>query len=158
MKHVLIAPIALLAAAGCTQADRATANAAGSDNIAVAAESRPEGSIGGASQPAGHMAGSDHRSGDHMALMTGAPGDSPATLGYKASMMKMMQDMPPYTGDPDVDFNKQMRVHHIAAIDMAEAQLAHGRDPATTALARKIMADQKREVAQIDAWLRARGQ
>lgn len=73
-------------------------------------------------------------------------------------MMKMMQGMPPYTGDADIDFNKQMRVHHLAAIDMAEAQLANGQDAATKALAQKIISDQKKEVAQIDAWLQQRGQ
>jgi len=69
-----------------------------------------------------------------------------------------MQGMPPYTGDADVDFNKQMRVHHLAAIDMAEVQIAQGTNPETKALAQKIIADQRREVAQIDAWLQQRGQ
>ncbi len=86
------------------------------------------------------------------------PGDSAATRGYKQSMARMMAKAPPYTGDADVDFNKQMRVHHVAAIDMAEVQLANGKDYASKALARKIIKDQMREVAQIDEWLRQRGQ
>jgi uncharacterized protein (DUF305 family) len=93
-----------------------------------------------------------------MAMMTPAAGDSAATKGYKQSMMKMMQGMPPYTGDADVDFNKQMRTHHLAAIDMGKVQLANGKDAQSRALATKIIADQEREVAQIDAWLATRGQ
>ena len=72
--------------------------------------------------------------------------------------MTMMQGMPPYTGDADVDFNRQMRTHHLAAVDMAEVQLANGKDAESRALATKIIADQKREVAQIDGWLAKRGQ
>jgi uncharacterized protein (DUF305 family) len=91
-------------------------------------------------------------------MMTPQPGDAAATRGYKQAMMRMMQGMPPYTNDADVDFAKQMRVHHLAAIDMAEVQLANGKDEPTKALARKIISDQKAEVAQLDAWLQQRGQ
>jgi uncharacterized protein (DUF305 family) len=93
-----------------------------------------------------------------MASTTPQPGDSAATRGYKEAMARMMDGAPPYTGDADIDFNKQMRIHHIAAIDMAEVHLANGKDEGSKALARKIIADQKREVAQIDAWLQQRGQ
>ena len=40
-------------------------------------------------------------------------GDSAATQGYKASMMTMMHMAPAFTGDADVDFMKQMKVHHL---------------------------------------------
>jgi len=41
--------------------------------------------------------------------MTPAPGDSPATRGYKQSMNDMMADMPAFTGEPDEDFMRQMK-------------------------------------------------
>lgn len=50
-----------------------------------------------------------------------------------------------------------MKVHHQAAIDMAEVQLANGKDAATKALAQEIIGAQHREIAQIDAWLAQRG-
>jgi uncharacterized protein (DUF305 family) len=43
-------------------------------------------------------------------------------------MMKMMEAMPKFTGDADIDFMKQMRTHHEAAIDMAKVVLANGKD------------------------------
>ena len=163
MKTALLAPLAMLIVAGCSQPDAtntaAAAPADASQGSAVAANTRPDGSIIDESKPHEHTEANAHDKpmGD-MAMMTPAAGDSAATKGYKQSMMKMMQGMPPYTGDADVDFNKQMRVHHLAAIDMAEVQIAKGTNPETKALAQKIIADQRREVAQIDAWLQQRGQ
>ena len=66
--------------------------------------------------------------------------------------------MPPYTGDADVDFNKQMRRHHLSAIDMAKVKLANGKNAESRALATKVISDQEQEIAQIDAWLAKRGQ
>lgn len=93
-----------------------------------------------------------------MGMMAPSPSDSPATQGYKKSMNDMMADMPPFTGEADVDFMRQMKVHHTAAIAMAETELRHGDDPEARALAEKIIADQRAEIAQIDAWLTARDQ
>lgn len=92
-----------------------------------------------------------------MAMMTPAPDDTPATRSYKQSMTTMMSSMPAYTQDADVDFNRQMKVHHQAAIDMAEIELANGKDPASKALAQEVITAQRREIAQIDAWLAERG-
>ena len=161
MKTILLAPIALLIVTGCSQPN-ATNTAAAPGNMsqdpAVAANTRPDGTIIDESKPHEHSEANAHDKPMDMAMISPAAGDSAATKGYKQSMMKMMQGMPPYTGDPDVDFNKQMRTHHLAAIDMGEVQLANGKDAQTKALARKIIADQKREVGEIDAWLQKRGQ
>jgi len=157
MKTAHFATLALLAAAGCSQSGQGDKAAADPEAAEIAANTRPDGSIIDESKPHEHTAANAHPEMD-MAMMTPAAGDSAATRGYKQSMMKMMQGMPPYTGEADVDFNKQMRTHHLAAIDMAEVQLANGKDAETRALATKIIADQKREVAQIDAWLQKRGQ
>jgi hypothetical protein len=166
MKFTLLAPFALLALAACSgggdKSSAADTNAAAGevagDEAAIAANTRPDGSIIDESKPHKHTAENAHPTTDHMAMMAPAAGDSAATRGYKQSMMRMVQGMPPFTGDADIDFNKQMRVHHLAAVDMAEAQLANGKDEPTKALARKIIAEQKKEVAQIDAWLQQREQ
>ena len=163
MKTALLAPLAMLLIAGCSQPDATNTAAAppadATQGSAVAANTRPDGSIIDESKPHEHTEANAHDKpmGD-MAMMAPQPSDSAATKGYKQSMSRMMQGMPPYTGDADVDFNKQMRTHHLAAIDMAEVQLANGKDAESRALATKIIADQKREVAQIDAWLQKRGQ
>ncbi len=83
--------------------------------------------------------------------------DSTATAGYKSAMMKMMQAAPKFTGDADVDFMKQMRSHHQAAIDMANVVLTNGKDGETMGLAREIIAAQEKEIALIDAWLAKKG-
>ena len=65
--------------------------------------------------------------------------------------------MPPDTGEADVDFDKQMRRHHVSnRYDQGSA-----RQTARTlkaALATKFISDQEKEIAQIDAWLAKRGQ
>jgi uncharacterized protein (DUF305 family) len=61
-------------------------------------------------------------------------------LDSKSAMMKMMEAMPKFTGDADIDFMKQMRTHHEAAIDMAKVVLANGKDVDTKKLAEEIIA------------------
>ena len=95
--------------------------------------------------------------GMHMKMMMPMNSDSAATKGYKQSMMTMMSGMPAYTGDADVDFMKQMKGHHQAAIDMAKVELAHGKDAEAKTLAREIVTAQEKEIATIDAWLKAKG-
>jgi len=57
------------------------------------------------------------------------------------------------TGNADADFAMMMRMHHQGAIDMAEAQLRSGKDPEMLKMAKKIIADQKKEIAQFDKYL-----
>ena len=69
--------------------------------------------------------------------------------------MKMMHDMSVnYTGNADVDFLRGMIPHHQGAIDAAKIELAHGKDPAMRSLAESIIADQEKEIAKMNAWLR----
>ncbi len=82
------------------------------------------------------------------------PGAAPAESSMSA-MEKMSRDMAavPMTGDADRDFAGMMIPHHQGAIDMAEYELAHGKDPKMLKLARDVVAAQKREIAGMKAWL-----
>jgi len=90
----------------------------------------------GASVPAGHAMG--HGSQQMQEQMMGG--------------MRAMQSMQP-TGDTDKDFAMMMRMHHQQGVDMAKVQVEHGKSPELKAMARKIITDQQKEIAQLDAWL-----
>jgi Domain of unknown function (DUF305) len=161
MKNALLMTAPLLFVAACSQPTANSGNAAQADTsnaAAIAANTRADGSVIDESKPHEHTDETAHDKPMDMAMMGPAAGDSEATRGSKAAMMKMMHGMPAYTGDADVDFNKQMRGHHVAAIEMAEVQLKHGKDPESRALAQEIIVAQKKEIAGIDAWLAKRGQ
>ncbi len=114
------------------------------------------GLLAACSQQPDTTAHNTHGSMVHDAMMTPAASDSQATRGYKQSMADMMTKAPPYSGDADVDFMQQMRVHHVAAVAMARTELAHGRDAQARALAQAVIDAQQKEIAQIDRWLAAR--
>jgi uncharacterized protein (DUF305 family) len=124
---ILAATASALALIGCSDQPGAP------DNMAATTEMTGH-DMGGANSMAG------------MAMSAPAANDSAATNGYKESMNAMMRDAPAYTGDADIDFMQQMR----------EIQLAHGRDEQARTLAEEIIAEQRREIAEIDAWLAAR--
>lgn len=102
------------------------------------------------------MMADDQMSGP-MAMLAPVTGDSDATRDYKAAMMTMMSNMPAYDGNADIDFMKQMRVHHQAAIAMARTELANGQNAEAKALAQAIVMAQEREIGTIDTWLAANG-
>ena len=129
---VILAACALSAACSPQQTEEPAADAA-----EVAANADTHGNMGGMAQT--------------------AAGDSVATRGYKTSMNSMMEQMPAFVGDADIDFMKQMRGHHVAAISMARVELAQGKDAQARSLAQEVITAQEREITLIDAWLAQKG-
>lgn len=73
----------------------------------------------------------------------------------KKAMMKTMDSMQnmQMSGDVDKDFAMMMKMHHQQALDMAQVEIKHGKSPQMKAMAKKLMAAQKKEIAQFDKWL-----
>lgn len=88
-----------------------------------------------------------------------APVAHAADKDMKAMMLKGHEKMMsmPMTGKPDVDFAMAMREHHMGAVEMAQWQIDHGKDVKMKQMARKIIADQKKEIAQFDQFLANNG-
>ena len=65
-----------------------------------------------------------------------------------AAMSKMMAAMAVKpSGDVDKDFVAAMVPHHQGAIEMAQAQLRHGRNEQLRRIAQEIIVDQAQEIA-----------
>jgi uncharacterized protein (DUF305 family) len=78
---------------------------------------------------------------------------NPAAQADESAMKTMMAAMAaPYTGNADQDFVSHMVPHHQGAIDMAEVELKYGSDPKLKQMAARIIADQQREIAFMQAW------
>ncbi|WP_344923009.1 CopM family metallochaperone [Streptosporangium oxazolinicum] len=83
----------------------------------------------------------------HHGAVSEGPG-SAFGAAMSQSMRRMHLDMAaaPMTGDPDRDFAAMMIPHHLGAVDMAKAVLAHGRDPVLRRLAQEIIVTQQQEI------------
>lgn len=81
-----------------------------------------------------------------------------AMRAYAAVNDRMHTAMGTIDRDPDVAFMQGMIPHHRGAVEMAEIVLQHGKDPETRALAQRIIAAQREEIAEMEAWLAKRGQ
>jgi uncharacterized protein (DUF305 family) len=92
------------------------------------------------------------------ALLVAACGSNvPPPPEQNGGMAGMGHSRTALTGDQDRDFAAMMIEHHQGAIDMARQQLGRGRDPELRALAAKVIADQQREIGQMQGWLERRG-
>lgn len=78
------------------------------------------------------------------------------SMAMQASMDDMHKKMKSMamTGNQDMDFAMMMVGHHQAAIDMAQAQIEHGKDKQMISAAKKIIAAQKKEIAMFEAWMK----
>ena len=66
----------------------------------------------------------------------------------QAAMDRMMAGMTAKpTGNVDADFAAMMIAHHQGAIDMAVAELRHGKNPGLRRIAQEIIVDQQQEIA-----------
>lgn len=81
-----------------------------------------------------------------------AAGDS--TSAFKAADERMMKSMEgvPYTGNADDDFVSHMIPHHQGAVDMAEVEAKHGKDPQLKRLAQQIITSQRHEIEFMKRW------
>lgn len=60
------------------------------------------------------------------------------------------------SADLDRDFVVMMRHQHKISVRLAEHELQHGKDPRARELAKKIAETQKKEMEELDAWLKDR--
>ena len=87
----------------------------------------------------------------------------PATVLAQADMKGMMKENSDkmmsmqMSGNPDIDFAMMMREHHKGALEMAQMELKNGKDPQMRKIAQKIIAAQKKEIAEFDKFLAKKG-
>lgn len=88
-----------------------------------------------------------------------APKPGAGAMDMMSVMKESNQQMTsmPMTGKPDVDFAMMMRMHHMAGTKMAEIELRDGKDAKMRDAAKKIIASQKKEIAEFEAFLAKNG-
>ncbi len=101
----------------------------------------------------------DHSAMDHSGdAMSG--GDKPALTeaqaAYKAANDTMHAGMADIPTDPDVAFMEGMLAHHQGAVAMSEVALKYAKDAQARDLAARVIAAQKEEIAEMQAWLKDR--
>ena len=88
------------------------------------------------------------------AMGTNASTDAPMKMHKSMDDMQKKMAAMKSTGNPDIDFAMMMVAHHQGAIDMAQAEVDGGKDPAMIKAAKKIIVAQKKEIAQFEIWLK----
>lgn len=79
-----------------------------------------------------------------------------AQAAYKAANDTMHTAMATISDDPDVAFMQGMLAHHQGAVAMSEVALKYAKDETARDLAARVIAAQKAEIAEMEAWLKAR--
>ena len=67
-------------------------------------------------------------------------------MNQAMTVMDQGMKQAPMAGNPDHDFAAMMIPHHQGAIDMAKAELLHGKDPVLRRLAQEIIVTQQQEI------------
>ena len=89
-------------------------------------------------------------------------GATPAALteaqaAYKAVNDRMHAGMADIPADADVAFMQGMLAHHKGAVEMSQVALKYAKDAQARDLAARVIAAQKQEIAEMEAWLKAKG-
>lgn len=80
------------------------------------------------------------------------PHDQNKMMSIMHTMMHHMEGMA-MNEDPDVTFARMMIMHHQGAIDMSNEELSAGDDATIKAIATKIIADQQKEIQDLQAFI-----
>ncbi|MDR4306083.1 DUF305 domain-containing protein [Chelatococcus sambhunathii] len=99
------------------------------------------------------MKGMDMKGGDAASM----PGMGESQMASMRAMRGMMKTMRKTHGikDPDLAFVCGMIAHHRGAVAMSKIELEHGKDEQAKDWAKKIIADQEKEIAEFEAWANA---
>jgi uncharacterized protein (DUF305 family) len=101
----------------------------------------------------------DHSTMDHSGhdMSSAAKADlTEAQAAYKAVNDKMHAGMADIPADADVAFMAGMLAHHQGAVEMSEVALKYAKDDKARDLATRVIAAQKAEIAEMEAWLKQR--
>lgn len=103
--------------------------------------------------------GTDQTAMDHSSdMMGGTTADlTEAQAAYKAVNDTMHTAMAEIPADADVAFMQGMLAHHRGAVGMSEVALKYAKDEQARDLAARVIAAQKTEIEEMEAWLKARG-
>lgn len=76
-----------------------------------------------------------------------------AQQAFAEANARMHEGMASIPADADEAFMRGMLAHHRGAVEMAEIQLQHGKDPKARELAQAIISAQQTEIEQMERWL-----
>ncbi len=81
--------------------------------------------------------------------------NAPSTAEFQMQNMVMHEDMNiEFSGNADIDFVRGMIPHHQGAVEMAQTVLEYGTDANVRRFAADVIADQTREINEMNRWLR----
>jgi uncharacterized protein (DUF305 family) len=83
--------------------------------------------------------------------------NNPAQQAFADANQRMHAAMSEIPEDADEAFMRGMLAHHRGAVEMAEVELEYGRDEQARDLAQRILNAQSEEIAEMEAWLSAKG-